>query len=252
MNAVTKIETQSKELAPASSSAALLSMIERMASDPSVDIDKFERFVAMRDRELARQAEQAFNDAMNVAQSRIGRIAANKENPQTHSWYPTYAALDREIRPVYSENGFALSFDTEAGTAENIVRVICHVSHSGGHTRTYRVDMPADGKGAKGNDVMTKTHAAGSAMSYGMRYLLKLIFNVAVGVDIDDDDGNGADSGPHAKNLAAIAACKTQAELSKVKRDLMEAAVGSADRVPAELRAACTAKAAELQKGAKA
>jgi len=37
---------------------------------------------------------------------------------------------------------------------------------------------------------MTKTHAAGSAMSYGMRYLLKGIFNVAVGED--DDDGNGA------------------------------------------------------------
>jgi len=51
--------------------------------------------------------------------------------------------------------------------------------------------MPADGKGAKGGDVMTKTHAAGSAMSYGMRYLLKMIFNVAIGEN--DDDGNGAD-----------------------------------------------------------
>lgn len=37
---------------------------------------------------------------------------------------------------------------------------------------------------------MTKTHAAGSAMSYGMRYLLKMIFNVAIGED--DDDGNSA------------------------------------------------------------
>src|SRR5690606_15862485 len=53
--------------------------------------------------------------------------------------------------------------------------------------------MPADGKGAKGGDVMTKTHAAGSAMSYGQRYLLKLIFNVAIGEN--DDDGNSAGSG---------------------------------------------------------
>jgi hypothetical protein len=53
--------------------------------------------------------------------------------------------------------------------------------------------MPADGKGAKGGDVMTKTHAAGSAMSYGMRYLLKMIFNVAVGED--DDDGQAAGRG---------------------------------------------------------
>jgi hypothetical protein len=49
--------------------------------------------------------------------------------------------------------------------------------------------MPSDGKGAKGNDVMTRTHAAGSAMSYGMRYLLKAIFNIAIG---EDDDGNAA------------------------------------------------------------
>jgi hypothetical protein len=29
-------------------------------------------------------------------------------------------------------------------------------------------------------------------MSYGQRYLLKLIFNIAIGVDPDDDDGNAA------------------------------------------------------------
>jgi hypothetical protein len=52
--------------------------------------------------------------------------------------------------------------------------------------------MPADGKGAKGGDVMTKTHATGSAIQYGMRYLLKMIFNIAVG---DDDDGNAAGAG---------------------------------------------------------
>ena len=35
---------------------------------------------------------------------------------------------------------------------------------------------------------MTKTHASGAAQQYGMRYLLKAIFNVAVGED--DRDGN--------------------------------------------------------------
>jgi hypothetical protein len=69
-----------------------------------------------------------------------------------------------------------------------MMRVLCHVSHSAGHERTYQIDMPADGKGAKGGDVMTKTHAAGAAASYGMRYLLKMIFNLAVGED--DTDGN--------------------------------------------------------------
>ena len=53
--------------------------------------------------------------------------------------------------------------------------------------------MPSDGKGAKGGDVMTKTHAAGSAFTYGQRYLIKMIFNIAVG---EDDDGNRAGAGP--------------------------------------------------------
>ena len=37
---------------------------------------------------------------------------------------------------------------------------------------------------------MTKTHASGSAITYGMRYLLKMIFNISVGES--EDDGNAA------------------------------------------------------------
>lgn len=36
---------------------------------------------------------------------------------------------------------------------------------------------------------MTKTHAMGSGVSYGMRYLLRMIFNLAID---QDDDGNAA------------------------------------------------------------
>jgi hypothetical protein len=62
------------------------------------------------------------------------------------------------------------------------------VAHRDGYSREYSIDMPADGKGARGNDVMTKTHATGSATTYGRRYLLMMIFNLSV----EDDDGNAA------------------------------------------------------------
>jgi len=167
-----------------------LEMIERMASSREVDVDKFERFLQMRDREVARAAESAFNAAMSDAQTAMRPIEADGYNPSTKSKFATYAAMDRALRPIYTENGFGLSFDTGDGAPADFVRVLCYVTHRAGHSRTYKIDMPADGKGAKGGDVMTKTHAAGSAMSYGMRYLLKMIFNVAVGED--DDDGNRA------------------------------------------------------------
>lgn len=167
-----------------------VSMFERLARDPTVDVAKLERLMALQERALARNAEAEFNGAMADVQSEIRRIAADSDNSQTRSKYASYAALDKALRPIYTKHGFALSFGTADGAPELHVRVTCHVSHRAGHSRDYHFDMPADGKGAKGGDVMTKTHAAGSAASYGMRYLLKMIFNVAVGED--DDDGNAA------------------------------------------------------------
>jgi hypothetical protein len=180
-------ERQESAVVPLNDSATLLQMISRAASDPTADIDKMERLMAMHERMVARQAETDFNLALTAAQQDMTRISADALNPQTRSKYVTYAKLDKELRPIYTRYGFALSFDEGDSPKPEHVRVLCHVSR-GGHCRTYHKDMPADGKGAKGGDVMTKTHAAGAAMSYGMRYLLKGIFNVAVGEE--DRDGN--------------------------------------------------------------
>lgn len=173
-------------------SGGLLEVIARAARDPSVDIDKMERLILMQERVQARDAELAFNQALNAAQSEMRPIAANASNPQTRSRYASFDKLDRVLRPIYTTHGFSLSFDEGDSPKPEHVRVICYVSHVSGHTRTYHRDMPADGKGVKGGDVMTKTHAAGAAGSYGARYLLKGIFNVAVGDD--DEDGNAPQS----------------------------------------------------------
>jgi len=174
--------------------ASLIQTIAAAARDPQVDIVKMERLWEMHERMKNRSDEEAFNAAMNLAQSEMSPVATDANNPQTRSRYATYAKLDSALRPIYTRHGFSLSFDTGEGAPEGFVRVLAYASHRGGHTRTYHCDMPADGKGAKGGDVMTKTHATGSANSYGMRYLLKMIFNVAVGET--DDDGNGGGAGP--------------------------------------------------------
>jgi len=191
MNQITSING-----APADTTAALLQVLERAASNPDVDLDKMERLFQMRERILGHQAEQEFNSAMARAQARMGRVAADANNPQTRSRYSSYAAIDREIRPHYSAEGFAMSFDVESHPNSDWITVIAYLTHSGGHTRRYTQPMPADGKGAKGGDVMTKTHALGSAKTYGMRYLVKGIWNIATGDDPDDDDGNSASSPP--------------------------------------------------------
>lgn len=151
-------------------------------------------------KDLAIKAEMSFNRAMNAAQAEITRIAPDAYNQQTKSKWATYAKMDGILRPIYTRNGFALSFDTEPMPPEvQITRIKCHVSHIDGHNRTYYQDVPADGKGAKGGDVMTKTHAVGCSDSYGMRYLLKMIFNVAIGED--DNDGNAPQPPKEMKGL---------------------------------------------------
>lgn len=170
--------------------ATMLDIIDRASRDPSVDIDKLERLINMKERMEARQAQAAYDNAMAEAQKEMAPIRADMENKQTKSRYASYAQLDNAIRPIYSRHGFALSFDTGDAPNPTEVRVLCTVSCHG-HRESKKIDMPADGKGPQGAAVMTRTHATGAAASYGQRYLLKLIFNLAVG-DVDDD-GNGAD-----------------------------------------------------------
>jgi hypothetical protein len=185
-NALVK-ELQTVDVAPVEGAAA---MFERLARDPDASVEKIERLMALWERGEARKSEGAFNVAMSAAQAAMRPIATDADNPQTRSRYASYAALDRGLRPIYTQYGFGLSFDTADSPIDLHVRVLCYVTHADGFSRTYHIDMPADGKGAKGGDVMTRTHATGSAVSYGMRYLLKMIFNVAVGEH--DDDGNRA------------------------------------------------------------
>lgn len=170
-------------------------------------IDVIERLAALREKAINRVAEIEFNRAMSVAQGEIGRIAPDLSNPQTSSRYASYAALDRILRPIYTRHGFALSFDEGDAPNPGLVRVLCYVTHLAGFTRTYRKDVPPPIKGPKGNAVMSETHGAAAADSYGMRYILRKIFNVAVGED--DGDGNAEDLPgiqQHLKNIAEACA----------------------------------------------
>src|ERR1051326_2577684 len=123
-----------------------------IALNNNAAIDVIERLAALQEKARDKDAEVSFNEALNRVQSDIHRIAPDLDNPQTHSKYASYAQIDRVIRPVYSREGFSLSFSTEDCPQPECVRVLCFVSR-GGHTRRYQVDMPSDGKGAKGGDV---------------------------------------------------------------------------------------------------
>lgn len=190
-----KVSTELEVSPPRETAITPMEMLSRafmVAIEHGAALEVVDRILAQQREMMVYQDKIEFNDAMQRAQSAMTPIRADMNNPQTKSKYASYAKLDRALRPIYSKEGFALSFNTADCPLPDHERVLCEVTH-GGYSKMYQKDMPNDGKGAKGGDVMTKTHASGAATSYGMRYLLKMIFNVAVGED--DTDGN-TPSGP--------------------------------------------------------
>ena len=171
----------------------ILAVIARAATDPNVDVDKMERLFAMQERVMARGAEQAFNKAMAAAQKEMPQIKRGGKNTSTNSTYAELDAMSEAMVPVIAKHGFALSFGTDVSPLPAHYRVTCEVSHIGGHSRIYNADVPSDLTGMKGTQNKTSTHAFGSTLSYGRRYLKMLIFDVAT----TDDDGRAASSGEH-------------------------------------------------------
>jgi hypothetical protein len=183
-----------KEIAVVSESTALISVIERAARDPNIDIDKMERLLAMQKEIFAQQAEAAFNAAMSDCQAQMPQIVPRSPNEQTNSMYAALEEIDRVARPIYTRNGFALSFGTKEGAPEGFYRQTCLATHRSGHSRLYQADLPTDMTGLKGNPNKTGIQGFGSTMSYGQRYQTKLVFNIVIGGE--DTDGNGPTLGP--------------------------------------------------------
>lgn len=199
----------------ASESGALISMLERVCRDPSMEISKMREAFEFIQEVRRDEGKRLFNEAMNAAQAEMTPIATNMTNPQTRSKYADYAQLDRAIRPIYTRHGFSISFDEADTTKPEHIRVIGIVSHSGGYERPYHTDMPTDGKGAKGGDVMTKTHAVGAGKSYGKRYILRDVFNLAIGEE--DVDGNAEEPTIGPGQIAAL-----EQLIAEVKADTLK------------------------------
>jgi len=168
----------------------MISMIERMVMNPEVDADKMQKIIDMKNSEEDREAEKAYTRAMVSTQQSLKAVTRDKTNNQTHSNYPSLEAMAKAIVPAYTANGLAISYGEGNCPHEGQIRVTCKVMHEAGHSENFFYDCPVDNKGIKGNVNKTETHGKASGVSYGQRYLLKLIFNVTI--QDEDDDGNAA------------------------------------------------------------
>jgi len=168
-----------------------MDMVRSLAANPDVPVDKLKQIMEMQEHIIDRNAEQAYNAAMVRAQRKMPVVNKDKKNEQTNSMYSGYETIVKMCAPIYTAEGFSLSFYEGKADRENEVRIFVDIMHEDGHTKQRYADIPIDSSGIKGTVNKTMTHAKGSTFSYGRSYLIRMVFNIPTG---DDDDGNGAGS----------------------------------------------------------
>jgi hypothetical protein len=191
--------------------------------------------------------EEAYNATLKRIQKKLKSIPKRGWNPDTKSKFATSEDIDGEIQTLLDDENMTLSFRPAVAERPDEVLIIGLLS-LGAYTREYPLNMPADGKGAKGGGVMSRTHATGAAITYGKRYLKNMIFDLRF--DEKDDDGNGAGlrvSEAIAKTVSELLHCADMETLKEQYRREYKAAVEANDSTAVKLfMDAYTKRKAEL------
>lgn len=239
-------EQRRQVVAPISNDNSIMAVISRAAADPSCDIDKLERLMAMHERMQARDAQAEFNAAMAAMQSDIPSIAergAIVVNGQKRSDYATFEDINDVIKPIMQTHGFAITFKVENVAAGLSVTGI--LMHRAGHRESTTMLLPLDTSGSK-----NAVQAVGSSTSYGKRYVMSALLNLTTRGE--DDDGHAA---VPTANITAVQAAGINALLARCSdktRDWFIGEYGSVECVPKARHDILTAQLNKAIKAAEA
>lgn len=177
------VETMPVTTEPASESAAILSVIERMAMNPDIDPERIERFIVLKERIDAANAKKAFDAAIAEAKASIPPVAKNRKG-HNDKRYADFAAIASVVDPIIAPLGLSYRFRTRQ---DERIHVTCVLTHSGGHSEETTLAGPADASGSK-----NAIQAIGSTLTYLQRYTLVQALGLAAA---EDDDGVTAGAG---------------------------------------------------------
>lgn len=178
--------------APRSEADALINMIERVARDPSVSLDRMERLIDMKERMTERAARAAYDAAFAPMQERLPIIDERGEHGGTKSTYAKWDDINEAIKPVLAAHGFSIRFRSKQDGAKIFVTGV--LSHRDGHSEETTIELPADNSGQK-----NAVQAIGSSMSYGQRYTAKLLLSLSSRRS-EDDNGDAGGAGDKITN----------------------------------------------------
>lgn len=166
---------------------------------PGDDLDRVRELLKIQKEIQQENARLEFNAAMARVQARIVPVVKNKENVQTKSWYADLNAICDMVTPIYSSEGFSVSYSSSSVSdggeplAPGFTRTIQTLAHTAGFERRNYLDLPIDNAGKDGNKNKTDIHGIKSSHTYARNILITMAFNIAQ--KGADDDGNAAGGG---------------------------------------------------------
>ena len=206
---------------------SILAVIARAAADPTVNVEKLERLLAMQQTILADQRRTAFMAAKARLQAILPQVTKHgtisDRDGNARNRFAKIEDIDTAIRPLYTAEGF--SFDADSKAVSGGATYTCKMSHAEGHSETKELFLPLD-SGAGRNAVQS----AGSTLSYARRYLIMMHLNLVT--RDEDNDGNGAPSTVTPAQAAELKAGLAATGGSEA-RFLNWLAVGSFEEIPA-------------------
>jgi len=159
------------------------------ALDKNVSVETLERLVALHERMSDRQAAQDFAAAMADFQEACPPIpktsTAHIASKSGAKYSYTYAELDqiaRVVGPLLHARGLSYAWDCEV--KEGMLKCVCTVTHTAGHTATGAFMCPIDEQRQ-----MSGPQQYASALTFAQRKSLSQV----LGLSTTDEDNDGAD-----------------------------------------------------------
>lgn len=206
-----------------SETGALLSVIERVAMSPDADIAKLEKMLDMQERVLNRQAQEQFSAAMADMQADMPEVVERGKAHNTK--YATFEDINAAVRPVLQKYGFAVTF--RVNQLDGAIKVTAVLSHRGGHREETEMVLPHDTSGSK-----NAVQAVGSTVSYGKRYTMSALLNIATRGE--DDDAQGAVAVKKVTAFQAATIRQLAMKAPEATQKWLKENYGKAEDVPAE------------------
>lgn len=185
--ALKKVEAQAVETAlPVNETAAIMSMIQRMSTDPNVSIERVEQAFAFYEKVQASQARKAFDAAMAAAKAEIPVIKKKRsveyetaKGGKTKYVHEDLGGIAEIVDPVLAKHGLTYRYRTGSNPNEPIT-VTCIIAHEDGHYEETTLSAGRDDSGGK-----NAIQAIGSSVTYLQRYTLKAALGLAAARDDD-------------------------------------------------------------------